>query len=159
MDVGTGSGCMGITLALELPRCKIMASDVSSAALKQARANARQLQAPVEFVFSDALNTPLPGNVDVVVSNPPYIPTEEKKTMNANVIEHEPHMALFVPDDDSLIFYKQILLLNPFVSEFWFEIHELKKEILAQFMHQEGLNQYEFYRDMQDKYRILHIKR
>lgn len=159
MDIGTGSGCIAITLALELLKCKVMASDVSSGALKTARTNAALHKASVVFVFSDALNTPVSGNVDIIVSNPPYIPINEKALMHKNVLDFEPHQALFVSNTDALVFYRQLLVLNPFVREFWFEIHESKKNELEEMLKKEGITTYTFHNDLQDKCRILHVKR
>ncbi|MFI5203736.1 MAG: peptide chain release factor N(5)-glutamine methyltransferase [Flavobacteriales bacterium] len=159
MDVGTGSGCIAITLSKELPKSKVMASDVSAGALKIARSNAKLNKATVEFMFHDALNTPVPGEVTIIVSNPPYIPVSEKADMPSNVVHFEPHQALFVENTDPLLFYRQLVLLNPFVDEFFFEIHESKKPSLEEFLSGVGINNFTFHKDLQEKDRILHIKR
>jgi len=109
LDIGTGSGCIPITLALESKESKVYATDVSEQALTVATENSTRLQAHVNFIKHDILTEELPfENLDIIVSNPPYIALEEKSTMNSNVVEHEPHIALFVEDHDPLIFYRTI---------------------------------------------------
>jgi len=109
LDVGTGSGCIAITLALEIPHATVFAIDVSAAALEIAKFNARQLGAKVTFFNQDILNTNIELEaLDVVVSNPPYVTISESGTMEKKVLAHEPHLALFVPDNDALVFYEAI---------------------------------------------------
>lgn len=111
LDIGTGSGCIAITLQLDMPESKVTAWDISADALDVARENAQQLGANVNFVKLDALNAKPEGEWDLIVSNPPYICEKEKKDMAVNVLEHEPHTALFVPDADPLLFYRAITRL------------------------------------------------
>ena len=114
LDIGTGSGCIAISVAKELPRASVAAWDVSPEALGVARANARKLQAEVRFVECDVL-TCRPGadeRYDVIVSNPPYVTESEKRGMEPNVLQWEPSLALFVPDDDPLRFYRRIAALG-----------------------------------------------
>lgn len=119
VDIGTGSGCIPITIALECPRAEVYATDVSLDALAVAEKNNRRMMGRVRFVHHDVLTSELPiRNLDVVVSNPPYIAQSESTAMANNVVAHEPHLALFVPNDDPLIFYLAIanrakLILNP----------------------------------------------
>lgn len=109
LDVGTGSGCIAITLALDLFRAEVTAWDVSPDALILARDNARSWEARVNFEYQDALQAPNDEDRwDIIVSNPPYVTDNEKSTMHSNVLDHEPHVALFVPDDDPLLFYRAI---------------------------------------------------
>lgn len=109
LDIGTGSGCIAITLALDIAGAHVTACDLSPVALATARSNARALGAKVSFVQCDMLRAELPaGTQDIIVSNPPYIMNKEKATMECNVLDHEPHEALFVPDDDPLRFYRAI---------------------------------------------------
>lgn len=109
LDIGTGSGCIAVTLSLEMPGNEVSAFDVSREALSVARENASLLGARVEFKKQDILAAePQSGAWDVIVSNPPYIRESERKTMNRNVTEHEPELALFVPDADPLMFYRAI---------------------------------------------------
>lgn len=114
LDVGTGSGCIAISLAKELPDTLVTAWDVSSEALSVARANARKLQANVRFVECDVLACQVDevGLYDVIVSNPPYVTEAEKADMEPNVLQWEPSLALFVPDDDPLRFYRRIAVLG-----------------------------------------------
>lgn len=114
LDVGTGSGCIAISLAKELPDALVTAWDVSPEALSVARANARKLQADVRFVECDVLACQVDevGLYDVIVSNPPYVTETEKADMEPNVLQWEPSLALFVPDDDPLRFYRRIAVLG-----------------------------------------------
>jgi release factor glutamine methyltransferase len=111
LDVGTGSGCIAITLALEFPMCHVHALDVSNKALTIARTNAETLNAVVHFFESDILKQTIAlSNVDLIVSNPPYVMEKERKQMSRNVLAYEPELALFVPDSEPLVFYKAIAL-------------------------------------------------
>lgn len=114
LDVGTGSGCIAISLAKALPDALVTAWDVSPEALSVARVNARKLQANVRFVECDVLACQVDevGLYDVIVSNPPYVTEAEKADMEPNVLQWEPSLALFVPDDDPLRFYLRIAVLG-----------------------------------------------
>lgn len=144
-DIGTGSGCIAIALAKRLPMADITAFDVSEEALATARRNAERNQATVTFVRDDVLH-PLDERwnepVDVVVSNPPYIRESEKASMEQNVLDYEPGTALFVPDEDPLLFYRQILsLAKPQLKpggSVWFEINEALGEDLLDLGHEKG---------------------
>lgn len=108
LDIGTGSGCIAITLALDL-KADVTAWDIADEALLTASENARLLDADVVVERHDILNVmACERQWDIIVSNPPYICEKEKADMEANVLEHEPHLALFVPDDDPLKFYRAI---------------------------------------------------
>lgn len=145
LDIGTGSGCIAITLALELPEAKVTAWDISDDALRIASANADALGAHVVFEKHDALNIS-PSTLhlspsttfDLIVSNPPYICSNEADGMAQNVLDYEPHLALFVPDDDPLLFYRAIAqyaieALKPQGSLF-FEINPLYASSLSQLL-------------------------
>ena len=109
LDIGTGSGCIAISLVKELPNAQVFALDVSADALAVAKRNADRLGATVLFDQLDALHDSLPHTkLSAIVSNPPYVMLSEKEKMHENVLAHEPHLALFVPDDDALVFYKAI---------------------------------------------------
>lgn len=117
LDLGTGSGCIACTLAAELPAAEMTACDISAEALAIAKENARKLDVSVRFVQDDMLALDhseelAPERIkmhwDVMVSNPPYICMQEAASMEPHVLEHEPHQALFVPDDDPLLFYRAI---------------------------------------------------
>lgn len=158
LDIGTGSGCIPITLSLEIPNATVFATDISRKALSVAADNAKQLHAQVSFLHSDILSKEIPvSNVDILVSNPPYITPKEKTTMKENVLAHEPHLALFVPEDDPLLFYKAILLkgkkiLNPNAMVF-FEINEHLGDEVRALMISHGLTT-EIVKDLSGKDRI-----
>ncbi len=110
LDIGTGSGCIAVALAKNLPNTKVFALDVSSHALEVARTNAIRNGASVTFITADILSLKeLEVPINVIVSNPPYVRESEKREMEPNVLDHEPGLALFVPDDDPLLFYKKIV--------------------------------------------------
>ena len=109
LDIGTGSGCIAATLALDVEGARVTAWDISADALETARRNAASLGAEVDFRQQDTLCPPGDKCVwDAVVSNPPYVCREERSGMDSNVLDHEPALALFVPDDDPLVFYRSI---------------------------------------------------
>jgi release factor glutamine methyltransferase len=105
LDIGTGSGCIAVTLACELQDATVVATDISSAAIDIAHKNSLTFNTDVEFFLNDVLTEGAP-EADIIVSNPPYIAKEEMLSMNKNVVQYEPHLALFV--DDPMIFYKAI---------------------------------------------------
>jgi release factor glutamine methyltransferase len=128
LDIGTGSGCIAIALKKAIPEATLAAIDISTSALKIAKTNAAALKADIEFITLDILNTAfLPDQYDVIISNPPYIPMQEMKNMDLQVTDHEPNIALFVPDEDPLIFYKAIARLAKLHldanGQLFFEIH------------------------------------
>ena len=122
IDIGTGSGCIAISLKKNLPLTNITAIDCSKAALNVATKNAKQLNTKITFLHLDFLDEKNWNNLDffdIIVSNPPYIKEEEKLSMFKNVLDYEPHVALFVSDNDALIFYRKIIefskkFLNPY---------------------------------------------
>lgn len=139
LDIGTGSGCIAIALKKALPEAIVTAIDISPNALKVAANNASALKAEIEFVPLDILNTAfLPGQYDVIVSNPPYIPMQEMKNMELQVTAHEPNIALFVPDEDPLVFYKAIARLAKLHlttnGQLFFEIHYDQGEAMVQLL-------------------------
>ncbi len=111
LDIGTGSGCIAIALAKNLPGSNVTGIDISQNAIKVARENAITNNVNVTFIEEDILNphTGLIETADIIVSNPPYVRLSEKKSMNDNVLDYEPHISLFVPDSDPLLFYKAII--------------------------------------------------
>ncbi len=130
LDIGTGSGCIPISLKLKFPDISAFATDISGGALKVARFNAQNLNADVTFVEDDILNPkyiPL-QKLDLFISNPPYIPYSESGKLDNHVVSHEPHTALFVPDLDPLIFYTAVInySLKHLISGgyLYFEIHQ-----------------------------------
>jgi len=128
LDIGTGSGCIAIAIKKALPEAIVSAIDISTSAIKIAATNAAALKADIELIALDILNTAfLPDQYDVIVSNPPYIPMQEMKNMELQVTDHEPNIALFVPDEDPLVFYKAIARLAKLHlstnGQLFFEIH------------------------------------
>jgi release factor glutamine methyltransferase len=129
LDIGTGSGCIAISLAKNLPKIKVSALDLSSEALKIVKVNAQINEVEIDFLHLDILNLEqLPGKYDRIVSNPPYVREQEKKDMQANVLKYEPGSALFVSNDDPLLFYRKIAMLAKrhlnFGGLLYFEINE-----------------------------------
>lgn len=158
LDIGTGSGCIAITLQLNMPESKVTAWDISADALDVARENAQLLGANVNFVRQDALNAKPEGEWDVIVSNPPYICEKEKKDMAVNVLEHEPHTALFVPDADPLLFYRAITRLAVQTlskgGRLYFEINPIYADDTCRMMRAEGMTAVELRSDMYGKQRM-----
>ena len=162
LDVCTGSGCIAIALKKRIPTASLTAIELSDEALAIARENSEHLQAEVEFLKDDALRgMPSVGGrkFDIVASNPPYIPQTEIAAMRINVTQYEPHMALFVADDDPLIFYREIArasraLLSP---RGWllFEIHETLSEQTIAMLATEGYTNIELRKDFRDKPRMI----
>ena len=132
LDIGTGSGCIAISLAKNLPNAKVSALDISNDALKVARENANINNVNLEFINEDILNYKSDKKYDIIVSNPPYVLESEKMYMSKNVLDYEPELALFVKNDNPLQFYKTILdfaknSLNK-NGEIYFEINENYKD-------------------------------
>lgn len=161
LDIGTGSGCIAVSLKRRLRKANVWACDMSPAALEIARKNAAGLGTPVEFAQLDFLDPAARESLptfDIIISNPPYIPEEDKSTMHPNVLEHEPHLALFVPDNDALLFYRVIAAfgkkhLNPGGS-IYTEIHESLGAATRQ-LFREADYETELKKDMQGKDRML----
>jgi release factor glutamine methyltransferase len=112
LDIGAGSGCIGLTLGMELPGATISAIDVSEGALEISKKNAEKFGLHIKCFLIDILELQeLPDQYDIIVSNPPYIRNVEREKMHSNVLDHEPDLALFVPDNQPLLFYSKILEL------------------------------------------------
>ena len=160
LDIGTGSGCIAVTLAAELPEAKVTAWDISEDALHVARENARCTDVDVTFEQCDILNvTADDRRWDMIVSNPPYICDKEKESMERNVLDYEPHQALFVPDDDPLRFYKAIARyasksLKP-GGILYFELNPLYAHQTEAMLQDEGFGKTELRQDQYGKQRFL----
>lgn len=145
LDVGTGSGCIAATLAAELPEAEVYAADISAAALRLAEENARALGVRITLRRADALlDLPavFPEGFDTIVSNPPYVPRRDRAAMHPNVRNYEPEEALFVPDDDPLLFYRAIAraarrMLRP-GGRLYFEIYHPAAESMRRMLTEEG---------------------
>lgn len=163
-DIGTGSGCIAIALAKRFPDAEVIAFDVSDEALQVAKENAESNGAKVTFVHDDVMNPKsdyFNQPVDLVVSNPPYVCDSERAAMEANVLDWEPETALFVPDDDPLRFYRQILALaktqlNP-EGQVWFEINERMGEEMLLLCREMGFAEAEVLEDYVGKQRFCHV--
>ena len=164
LDIGTGSGCIACTLAAELADAEVTAWDISDDALRIATENAKRTNVHVSFEKVDVLNTSLLNRerpatgLDIIVSNPPYICNKERATMERNVLEHEPELALFVPDDDPLLFYRTSArfaakTLNP-GGALYFEINPLYVSEMQQMLSEEGFSHTEIRNDQFGKQRF-----
>lgn len=163
LDIGTGTGCIAISLAKNLPSAKISALDISEEALKIAEANAKLNKVEVNFFQTDILAAEtLPKKYDVIVSNPPYVRELEKKQMQQNVLKYEPHSALYVKDEDPLLFYRAISRLaknhlNP-GGKLFFEINEYLAYEMTELLKAEGFKNIEIKKDIYGKDRMLKCK-
>ena len=164
LDIGTGSGCIAISLALELPEAEVVAIDLSEEALQVARANNEALGASVAFRQADALHgleAAFAGEepFDVILSNPPYVPEADRAEMHRNVLDHEPHLALFVPDTDWPRFYRAIARAGQQLlrtgGALYFEIYHRAAEAMRTMLREEGYEAIEVRLDLQDKPRMV----
>ena len=162
LDIGTGSGCIACTLAAEIPNVEVTAWDISDDALRIAKGNAKRTNVHVSFEKVDVLTPSLftlhPSPATVIVCNPPYICNKEREAMERNVLEHEPELALFVPDDDPLLFYRAIAryaakTLKP-KGMLFFEINPLYVNEMLQMLSEEGFSQTEMRKDQVGKQRF-----
>jgi release factor glutamine methyltransferase len=169
LDIGTGSGCIAITLAAEMPKAKVTAWDISTEALKVAEENAKRNLVHVSFEHVDALH--IPTNIlqqtakifDFIVSNPPYICNNERVQMESNVLNYEPHTALFVPDDDALLFYRAIAQYGQVALKeggwLYFEINPLYASILTEMLVMMEYHDIEIKEDQFGKERMIRARR
>ena len=161
MDVGTGSGCIAISLARGLKFAQVSAIDISQQTLEVARENAKMLKTRVNFECRDALSlTPKRGEkYDIIVSNPPYIAEYERKDMEHSVLDYEPSTALFVPNDDPLRFYRAIASFAVEAlsqdGHIYYEINPLFATEMLEMMRGMGYNDIEIINDMQGRKRML----
>jgi len=166
LDIGTGSGCIALALKKALPLAEVWGCDLSEEALNVARRNGAALDIRVDFQGMDFLDEKqqhqLPS-VDIIVSNPPYIPLSGKKDMHPNVVEYEPHLALFVPDQDPLVFYRAIAGFGKHRlhegGSIYLEIHEDLAAAVMEIFRLEGYQQIQLKKDMQGKDRMLLVRR
>jgi release factor glutamine methyltransferase len=162
LDIGTGSGCIAIALKKNLPKAHVSALDVSPEALEIAKGNAERNQVDVSFFQEDILKWDRNKMVkyDCIVSNPPYICFSEKEQMHKNVLEHEPHLALFVPNDDPLLFYTSIadfaLQYLEKNGKLYFEINASYGLKTSEMLEKKGFKNTALINDLNNKNRILH---
>lgn len=162
LDVGTGSGCIAIALSRRLKSSRVWALDISPEALDIARRNGERYAPKVEFIMGDALadfSTLVDEKLDVVVSNPPYIPRSDEHYMRRNVTDYEPSTALFVEDSDPLIFYRSIArtarrMLKP-EGKLYYEIYEHFAADMVAMLEAEGYSQVVVREDFRGKQRMV----
>ena len=163
-DIGTGSGCIAIALAKHFVNAEVIGFDVSEDALQMAKENAERNGVKVVFVQDDVLNPQsefFGQPVDLVVSNPPYVCDSERVNMEKNVLDWEPENALFVPDEDPLLFYQQILRLAKdrlaTYGQVWFEINERMGEEMVLLSREMGLSEAEVLEDFAGRKRFVRM--
>jgi release factor glutamine methyltransferase len=162
LDVGSGSGCIALALKKQFPAATVYSCDVSEKALEVARTNATAHRANINFIPCDFLNAvqrdALP-HVDFIVSNPPYVPMQNKSAMSLHVVDHEPHLALFVEDSDPLIFYKAIAAFSKThvaaKGQIFVELHEDMGDAVMEVFALHDFQEIELKKDMQGKTRLL----
>jgi release factor glutamine methyltransferase len=167
IDLGTGTGCIPLAIKAKRPSWQVSAIDVSQDALALARTNALSLVLDVHFEGADLLkdfsDLAIKDNFNVVISNPPYIPNADAMSMLPNVLNHEPHLALFVPDSDPLLFYRRIVAFSEQYLEkegyVFVEIHEGLSDETIQLFHQAGFANIELRKDLQGKPRMIKAQR
>ncbi len=166
LDIGTGSGCIPLAVKKSLPGCEVYGLDISEGALMVARKNAQIQDLSVHFFHFDILSGKIPDQFprfDIIVSNPPYIPFSDKSSMADNVIKHEPWLALFVDNDDPLLFYKGILQFSRVqLNEkgfLFFEIHEAFGRQLQNYLNTLGYSNIQLKKDLQGKDRMICVRK
>lgn len=160
LDIGTGSGCIAVALAKKLPAANVQAWDISEKALSVARENAKLNGVEVEFLQKDILSeTTNSEHFDIIVSNPPYVLEKEKAAMEKNVLDFEPHLALFVPDNDPLLFYEKIadFALKNLTKQgkLYFEINREKGSELCEMLSEKGFSHIELRKDISGNERMV----
>ena len=161
LDIGTGSGCIAISLAKNLPKAIVYALDVSKKALEVAKHNAELNSVDIEFIEADILNTEIIQDLkfDIIVSNPPYVREQEKIKMKANVLENEPHLALFVKDENPLVFYEAItrFAVSNLIEKgaLYFEINEYLGNDMIDLLNDNNFKDIELKQDIFKKDRII----
>ena len=161
LDIGTGSGAIAISLAFHLNQADMTAVDFSEAALSKARQNANLNQVTIRFKQRDILKMrQCEMTYDIIISNPPYVREQERSLMAQNVLSYEPETALFVPDNQPLMFYDKIIqiALNQKTAIIYFEINEFLKTDLEILLGHHNLQNFEFKKDLFGKWRMLKIR-
>lgn len=164
LDIGTGSGCIAISLKHEFPNAAVDAFDISETALETAQSNANRNRLEVNFSKVDILNASgVDKNWDIIVSNPPYVLENEKSQIHPNVLENEPHLALFVPDNDPLLFYREIALFaqNHLTGsgKLYFEINREYGKATVDLLSELGFQDIELRKDISGNDRMVRGKK
>ena len=159
IDIGTGSGCIAISLAKALPFAKVTALDVSQKAIAVAAKNAAHQQVDIQFIHQDILQTTaFDQSYDIIVSNPPYVRDLEKAEINKNVLDYEPHSALFVPDTHPMLFYQKIAKLGKNALKpsgaLYFEINEYLGKEMLELLEENGYTDNQLKKDLFGKDRM-----
>ncbi len=160
LDIGTGCGAIAIALSRNLKFSNVSAIDISEDALAVAEENSKNLHAPVKFIHADVFTfIPREESLDIIVSNPPYVDESEKEKMDANVLDYEPSSALFVPDDNPLVFYSRITEIATHSlkngGRLYFEINPKHAEKLASLLKSNGLSDILIIKDIHGKNRFI----
>jgi release factor glutamine methyltransferase len=160
LDIGTGSGCIAISLAKNIPNAQVYAMDISKKAIETAKRNAMNNKTDVTFILQDVLNTEvLKCTFDIIVSNPPYVRNLEKVEIKKNVLDYEPHLALFVEDNDALIFYRKIAALaqNNLLEngQLYFEINQYLGDEMKDLLEKMNFKSIELRKDIYDTDRMI----
>ncbi|MGO4770043.1 peptide chain release factor N(5)-glutamine methyltransferase [Flavobacterium sp. W22_SRS_FK3] len=163
LDIGTGSGCIAISLAKNLINAEVYGIDVSKKAIETAKKNAANNNVDVTFMFLDILETDvLTCNFDIIVSNPPYVRNLEKKEIKKNVLDYEPHLALFVDDNDALVFYKKIAVLAKSSllekGQLYFEINQYLGKEMTDLLEKMNFKNIELRKDIYNNDRMICCK-
>jgi release factor glutamine methyltransferase len=161
LDIGTGSGCIPIALKKHLNQHQVYALEVSKDAIALARENAKTNHTQVHFIEQNILTTDkLPENIDIIVSNPPYVRQTEKAQIRKNVLDHEPHLALFVEDDNPFLFYQKIVELakhHTKPTSIYFEISQYMRKEFENLMQYLGINSVEIRKDFRGNDRMARL--
>lgn len=159
LDIGTGTGCIALSLKKVFVNASVTGIDISKECIDLAVFNSKELKRKVEFQVFDILSETPQGNYNLIISNPPYIPFADKNQMEENVLNYEPHEALFVPDHDPILFYKRIIDLgltllkkNGYLA---FEIHENLAKEVEKYLNLKDYSNIEVVRDLQGKERMI----
>ena len=160
LDIGTGSGCIAISLAKNIPNAQVYAMDVSKKAIETAKRNAVNNKTDITFILQDVLNAEeLKCNFDIIVSNPPYVRNLEKEEIKKNVLDYEPHLALFVEDNDALVFYRKIAALaqNNLLEngQLYFEINQYLGCEMKDLLEKMNFENIELRKDIYDNDRMI----
>lgn len=163
LDIGTGSGCIAISLAKNLPNAEVYGIDVSKKAIETAKRNAINNNVDITFMYQNILDTDvLACNFDIIVSNPPYVRNLEKEEIKKNVLDYEPHLALFVDDNDALVFYRKIAALAKSGlkenGKLYFEINQYLGKEMTDLLEKMDFKNIELRKDIYDNDRMISCK-
>lgn len=164
LDIGTGSGCIAITLKKNLPLSEVFAIDISNEAIQVAQKNANDNEVEINFSQKNILEiNDLKSNFDIIISNPPYVRELEKLEMAPNVLDNEPHLALFVPDNNPLLFYEKIteIALKNLIEDgmLFFEINQYLSAETKKMIENKGFKNVTLRKDLQENYRMILAKK